>query len=71
MKIAIYREKGSMEMSLESSPANSKKHLEFLPSSNIIHTRFYTLEFFLILSLNILMLAVYGLALLDVTLSES
>jgi hypothetical protein len=50
MKIAIYREKGSMEMSLESSPANSKKHLEFLPSSNIIHTRFYTLEFFLILS---------------------
>jgi len=45
MKIAIYREKGSMEMSLESSPANSKKHLEFLPSSNIIHTRFYTRVF--------------------------
>jgi hypothetical protein len=45
MKIAIYREKGSMEMSLESSPANSKKHLEFLPSSNIIHTRVFSHSF--------------------------
>jgi hypothetical protein len=44
-RLQYIERKGSMEMSLESSPANSKKHLEFLPSSNIIHTRFYTRVF--------------------------